>query len=902
MRLGAMKKDGKRDGATVRLDAALARSLFKLGRIAQIWPASILLVLAILEVLAVSRVGAIIGQFYSIYVDKDISKFRSVLLESALFYTAVIVTHTASYTAAQFFAVHWRRRITEHLHSLYFQHNVFASLQSLPARDTPVTPEPHHPTTPPPLLSPRGSHSPRTGAAALSIGLLGTDEDALLPGPTSPPAPAPNHSSHRLDNPDQRLTQDISDFCDSLQTFIRKVAKTPFNLVMYTYLCLRLFRSILPVVAALTFFAVFAAVHYTVVATLASAVYANQQQEGDLRAAHLRICGSALPIAAAGGAAIERRHADRSLAAAIASQAWLAWCYSAQQLTATAGDYYAMTMNYTTIGIAVFYGTMSSDAGSQGAAAKDISQASFYLLMLINSLTSILDATKKLGEVAGHTARISEVVAQVTAAAPLGVVTAGSPGAPFELAVPPPPPVTRERLGAHLLRPPAGAKGAWAAKAAGEEELAATGLINAFGNAVPEELAREVETLLPPTAAAMRGGRPLEVSVHRLASVELQEIVRTVFPACPPGASLLAVCTYQSLAVDGARAKLPKQALQRRMDELGESFAVWEATVAANLQAHGGWCDSVDPRTGNARHTAPGTKYSEATGAQVFMRYPVKVAGGLGLIMHPKHGSGTYPVTLFTTAPFVNVMAAVNKACVLEHGEHAARCAVEEAGGTPLLSVYEACVQSVGFANGLRTEHGLCTARAVTFEVQRGQHLMIRGPPGVGKSTFVLALRGLVPLASGVVRWRPGVRAMYLPQNPVDAPGGSLSAQLAYPEDVGCSPQEVVHLLHAVGLGTLAYRFESSLYPDARVNLSRGELQCITIARALRVRPDVAILDEALGAVPIEIELRLLDVLMQAGITIVAISHRDEAVRVAESVLTMDPSFADGWQLDHHPS
>lgn len=593
-----------------------------------------------------------------------------------------------------------------------------------------------------------------------------------------------------------------------------------------------------------------------------------------------------------------------------------------------AGDYYAMTMNYTTIGLAVFYGTMASDAGSHGAAAKDISQASFYLLMLINSLTSILDATQKLGEVAGHTARISEFMAQVATAAPLGAAAGARAGAAFE--PPTQPVVTRQRLGAHSLRPPVGAKGAWQAEAAGEEEVGAMGLINAFGNAVPEELAQEVETLLPPAAATMPGGGELEVSVHRLGSVELQEIVRTVFPSCPAGASLLAVCTYQPIAPNGARAKLPKhvrprpccgadarpsmqvtramptvrgvQALQRRMDELSEAFASWEATVSANLQAHGGWCDSVDPRTGSARHTAPGTKYSEATGAQVFLRYPVKVAGGLGLVMHPQHGSGTYPVTLFTTAPFVNVMAAINKACALERGGQAEQGPAVEAGGAPLLSVYEAVVQSTGYTDGLRTEHGRCTARAVTFEVLRGQHLMIRGPPGVGKSTFVLALRGLVPLATGEVRWRPGVRAMFLPQNPVEAPGGSLAAQLAYPEQEGCSPQEVVHLLHAVGLGALAYRFESSLYPDARVTLSRGELQCITIARVLRVRPDVAILDEALGAVPIEIELRLLDALLQAGITIVAISHRDEAMRVAESVLTMDPAFADGWQLDHNPS
>lgn len=336
------------------------------------------------------------------------------------------------------------------------------------------------------------------------------------------------------------------------------------------------------------------------------------------------------------------------------------------------------------------------------------------------------------------------------------------------------------------------------------------------------------------------------------------------------------------------------------MDELAEAFAAWEATVSANLLAHGGWCDSVDPRSGLARHTGAAAAYSEAIGAQVCLRYPVKSAGGVGLIMHPKHGSATYPVTMFTTAPFVNVMAAMHKACVLDAREAAAAPAA--AGSAPLLSVYEAEVHSACRSGGLLTEYGRCAARAVTFELLPGQHLMIRGPPGVGKSTLALALRGLVPLAAGQVRWRPGVRAMFLPQDPVEAPGGSLAAQLAYPDGEDCSPEEVVRLLRAVGLDGVAARYACSARADARMALSRGELQCVTVARVLRARPEVAILDEALGAVPAEVELRLLDALMQAGVTIVAISHREETARVAESVLTLDPAFGDGWQLDHNPS
>ena len=55
MASGAMHAEKGQKNTKVRMDADFARSLFNLCRVAQIWPASIMLVLAILEVLAVSR-------------------------------------------------------------------------------------------------------------------------------------------------------------------------------------------------------------------------------------------------------------------------------------------------------------------------------------------------------------------------------------------------------------------------------------------------------------------------------------------------------------------------------------------------------------------------------------------------------------------------------------------------------------------------------------------------------------------------------------------------------------------------------------------------------------------------------------------------------------------------------
>ena len=126
----------------------------------------------------------------------------------------------------------------------------------------------------------------------------------------------------------------------------------------------------------------------------------------------------------------------------------------------------------------------------------------------------------------------------------------------------------------------------------------------------------------------------------------------------------------------------------------------------------------------------------------------------------------------------------------------------------PLLAVRGATVAAThaherACTDGARASSRLCVAERVSFQVHRGQRCVIAGPPGVGKSTFLLAVRGLLPLSKGSVTWAPDVRALHVPQGVVLAPTRSLARQLMYPDDGECSAQEAESLLHAVGLGHL---------------------------------------------------------------------------------------------------
>jgi ABC-type Mn2+/Zn2+ transport system ATPase subunit len=336
------------------------------------------------------------------------------------------------------------------------------------------------------------------------------------------------------------------------------------------------------------------------------------------------------------------------------------------------------------------------------------------------------------------------------------------------------------------------------------------------------------------------------------------------------------------------------QRASAEMDRLLQAFQAWESPVRGNLLAHGFWTDSVDPRRGRAMHGQQGEQYSEAIAAQVFLGYPVNDAGLCSIVVHPRHGHETYPVSLFTSAPLAQLQSALVQACGLQS---TGAWLGGPSGGPkegPVLAVRAALVHVAD--DGPR-----CAARALSFELCRGQRMLVTGPPGAGKSSLLMAIQGLLPLRKGEIEWTRGVRVCCAPQEPVRSPGGTLLSELTYPDacddghDGSLSEAEAADLLTRVGLRHLLDG--GSVRECLARHWSRGEMQCLAIARLLRQRPDVVLLDEALGAVPLEIELKLLQQLFAIGVTVIMVSHRADVASLANAVLTINPAVSDGWHL-----
>ena len=180
---------------------------------------------------------------------------------------------------------------------------------------------------------------------------------------------------------------------------------------------------------------------------------------------------------------------------------------------------------------------------------------------------------------------------------------------------------------------------------------------------------------------------------------------------------------------------------------------------------------------------------------------------------------------------------------------------------------------------------------ALSFRLQPGDHLLVSGPNGTGKSAVARVLAGLWPAFRGLVS-RPrscgsgisadeaGTSIMFLPQRPYLS-AGTLRDQVIYPHtalDLQTNGWRDTDLSAVLADARLEYLPEREGGWDARkdwpVVLSGGERQRMALARLYYHGPRFAVLDEATSAVSADVEGILYERAKARGTTLVTISTR----------------------------
>lgn len=214
--------------------------------------ATLLLIgLSIGQTYIVSFTGTINGGFYQAIAEQNLSDFTRILKQSIAVITLSAVLYTALNTLASFLAWCWRRTLVRHVLDRYYSNLVYYKVSMI---DT------------------------------------------------------------RVDNPDQRVAQDIDQFCTTLSVVLQNCATAPLVLIQYTFLVVNNISWYAPFVIFGYFF-VGAVINKLITSPTSRAVYRQEKLEGDFRFTQACVRTMAESIALSDGHEREHDFADETFTA-----------------------------------------------------------------------------------------------------------------------------------------------------------------------------------------------------------------------------------------------------------------------------------------------------------------------------------------------------------------------------------------------------------------------------------------------------------------------------------------------------------------------------------------------------------------------------------------------------------
>lgn len=207
----------------------------------------------------------------------------------------------------------------------------------------------------------------------------------------------------------------------------------------------------------------------------------------------------------------------------------------------------------------------------------------------------------------------------------------------------------------------------------------------------------------------------------------------------------------------------------------------------------------------------------------------------------------------------------------------------------------------------------ISASNGVDFEIEKGEFVVIVGASGAGKTTILNMLGGMDTCDEGemivdgqniaaytkkqlTAYRRYDIGFVFQFYNLV----GNLTAK----ENVELAAQitkdaaDPVKVLESVGLGDRINNFPSQL--------SGGEQQRVSIARALAKNPKLLLCDEPTGALDYNTGKTILKLLQdtcrQNGMTVVVITHNSAIAPMADRVITVKNSKVESVRLNEHPA
>ena len=190
----------------------------------------------------------------------------------------------------------------------------------------------------------------------------------------------------------------------------------------------------------------------------------------------------------------------------------------------------------------------------------------------------------------------------------------------------------------------------------------------------------------------------------------------------------------------------------------------------------------------------------------------------------------------------------------------------------------------------------------MNIDVRSGQTVAIVGPTGAGKTTLVNLLMRFYEVNGGAITVdgkdirqmeRGRLRSMFgMVLQDTWLFNGTIRDNIAYGRE-GATEEEIIEASEAAHadhfIRTLPDGYDTILNEEGS-NISQGQKQLLTIARAILADPAILILDEATSSVDTRTEIQIQHAMnhLMSGRTSFVIAHRLSTIREADMILVMN--------------
>jgi len=197
-------------------------------------------------------------------------------------------------------------------------------------------------------------------------------------------------------------------------------------------------------------------------------------------------------------------------------------------------------------------------------------------------------------------------------------------------------------------------------------------------------------------------------------------------------------------------------------------------------------------------------------------------------------------------------------------------------------------------------KEGEWVLKGVNFSIRKGERIALVGASGSGKTTVVSLLCGFYPLKDGgsilidgvdmrkfsLKEWRQKIG---LVQQDIHLFPGNIQENVRIYDD-RISEAEIISSLEDVGVGNFLSNHKDGIYSEIKErgqNISVGEKQLLSFARAIVFSPELIILDEATASVDVRTEGKIQKAMEKVLLdkTAVIVAHRLSSVINVDKIL-----------------